>query len=84
MFVIGDVDNNMVLNYIVSTPPQIFLYVFCWSNFTLSLAKTFTYEVSFANYNYIKKRNTACCSFRKKKSTPLAIDLHQINKFVWC
>jgi primosomal protein N' (replication factor Y) len=44
----------------------------------LSLAKTFTYEVSFAEYNYIKKGMRLAVPFGKSKIyTALAIDLHQ-------
>ena len=44
----------------------------------LSLAKTFTYEVSLAEYNYIKKGMRIAVPFgRSKIYTALALDLHQ-------
>ena len=44
----------------------------------LSLAKTFTYEVSVAEYNYIKKGMRIAVPFGKNKIyTALALDLHQ-------
>jgi primosomal protein N' (replication factor Y) len=44
----------------------------------LSLAKTFTYEVSLAEYNYIKKGMRIAVPFGKSKIyTALALDLHQ-------
>jgi primosomal protein N' (replication factor Y) len=44
----------------------------------LSLAKTFTYEVSLAEYNYIKKGMRIAVPFGKSKIyTALALELHQ-------
>ena len=44
----------------------------------LSLAKTFTYEVSLAEYNYIKKGMRLAVPFGKSKIyTALALELHQ-------
>ena len=45
----------------------------------LSLAKTFTYSVSEAEYNYIQKGVRVAVPFGKNKIyTALVIDLHQI------